>query len=59
MTGYDEARVSRTVAIWAHGAAQGVWKESIRRVDEGREETCELKSASVVISETVDMVAIV
>lgn len=40
---------------WAHGAAQGVWKEMTRRVVGGREEVCEEKSSGVLISLRVDM----
>ena len=40
---------------WAHGAAQGVWKEMTRRVVAGREEVYEEKSSGVLISFRVDM----
>lgn len=40
---------------WAHGAAQGVWKEMTRRVVAGREEVYEEKSSGVLISLRVDM----
>ncbi len=55
-TGYEEARAERTVDICAHGAAQGVWKYRTRSAVAGRWEMCWWKSASAVISVTVDMV---
>lgn len=42
--------------IWAHGAAQGVWKERTRRVVGSRVVTCVLNSSSEVTSRIFDMV---
>jgi len=55
---YVEASVDRTVDIWAHGAAHGVWKERIRRVEAGREERWSSKSGWEATSLTVDMVIV-
>lgn len=44
------------VRICSQGAAQGVWKEMATVVVGGREEMCEWKSESLVISVTADMV---
>ena len=38
-----------------HGAAHGVWKETTARAVDGREEICEWKADSSVISVMVDM----
>lgn len=54
-----EARVCKTVVICAHGAAHGAWKLMIWRVDGGRDAVCLSHSSSVVISVSVDMVAVV
>jgi hypothetical protein len=59
VTGYSEARVARTVAICAQGAAHGAWKDTIRRAVGGRDERCDSQSARVVISLMVDIVAAV
>lgn len=40
-----------------HGAAHGVWKETTARAVDGREEICEWKVDSSVISVMVDMVS--
>jgi len=50
--------VERTVDIWAHGAAQGVWKDRTKSVVGGREERWLSKSDWEVISLTVDMVVV-
>ena len=46
------------VDIWAHGEAQGVWKEMTRRAVGRREEVWDSKVAGSVISVIVDMVGI-
>lgn len=56
VTGYSEARVERTVAICAQGAAHGAWKEMMWRVDGGVEAMCFSQSARLVISVIVDIV---
>lgn len=42
-------------AIWAHGAAHGVWKDIARRVVGGREETWVVNVEASVISMIVDI----
>lgn len=42
-------------AICAHGAAQGVWKDIANSVDDGRDETCLLKTGASVISIMADI----
>lgn len=42
-------------AIWAHGAAQGVWKDIANSVDDGSEETCLSKVEVSVISMMADI----
>jgi hypothetical protein len=44
------------VAIAAQGAAQGAWKETISRVEAGRDERWDSHSWSEVISLIVDIV---
>ena len=55
--GYVDARVVRMVLIWAHGAAQGAWKDSTRSVDGEAEERIELKFSSLLTSVSSLMVA--
>src|SRR5687768_7624893 len=55
VTGYSEARVERTVAICAQGAAHGAWKDAMRRVEEGREARSCCHSSTDEISESVDI----
>jgi hypothetical protein len=56
VAGYCEARAESTAPICAHGAAHGVWKYRTTNAEGDREERCDEKSASDVISVSVDMV---
>lgn len=56
VAGYCEARAERTARICVQGAAQGVWKYSTIRAEGEREDRCDEKSASEVISVSADIV---
>lgn len=55
MTGYSEARVERTVAICAQGAAHGAWNDATRRVEAGRDVRSCCHSSTDEISDSVDI----
>jgi len=50
--------VARIVFICAQGAAHGVWKERMSKVDSGRAATCESNCSCEVTSVMVDIVAV-